>query len=544
MSEISESEFHSVKLLPSPFTNFNILPQNSDELDSLPSRFSKSVDFKLTIGDKTHFKRFVYVSIFILVFVPALILLLLFLTHKKQSDDEPPKNLTLALNQALLFFDAQKSGYLPENYSIAFRGNSGLNDGKEGNVNADLVGGYYDSGNNIKFSFSTAYTVTLLSWTVIEYHQKYADIGELDHINDLIKWGSDYLLKLFIPPNSNSNSAILYSQVGGNGNGTNQENDAKCWQKPEDMNYPRPVSVCDDTAADLAGEIVAGMSAASLVFTKDEEYSKKLVEKAEKLFSLSTRQSPTHKLGIYTENDLCGGQARDFYNSSGYIDEVVWGATWLFFASGNSSYLKYATDHFFAAEEEEMVSDKGIFYWNNKLTANAYAATASFLSKLYSDYLELLTRTSGSCSTDIFSTEMLQNFAMSQVNYILGDNPMKMSYMVGYGNHYPNHVHHRGASIPWAGEHHSCSEGNAYLKSEDRNPNNLLGAMVRGPDKNNVFLDDRAKPWLTEPSISSNAGLVAALIALHDPPISDTGAHLGIDKMGIFKSIHLTSTRP
>ena len=33
--------------------------------------------------------------------------------------------------------------------------------------------------NNIKFSFPTAYTVTLLSWTVIEYHEKYDDIGEL-----------------------------------------------------------------------------------------------------------------------------------------------------------------------------------------------------------------------------------------------------------------------------------------------------------------------------------------------------------------------------
>lgn len=78
----------------------------------------------------------------------------------------------------------------------------------------DLVGGFYDSGKNIKLSSTTAYTVTLLSWTVIEYHQKYADIGELDHVKDIIKWGSDYLLKLYVPPNNTSgSSAILYSQV-------------------------------------------------------------------------------------------------------------------------------------------------------------------------------------------------------------------------------------------------------------------------------------------------------------------------------------------
>ena len=87
-------------------------------------------------------------------------------------------------------------------------------DGNSSNPPADLVGGFYDSGNNIKFSFPKAYTVTLLSWTVIEYHEKYADIGELDHVKDIIKWGSDYLLKVFVPPNSSiSLSAKLYSQV-------------------------------------------------------------------------------------------------------------------------------------------------------------------------------------------------------------------------------------------------------------------------------------------------------------------------------------------
>ena len=77
----------------------------------------------------------------------------------------------------------------------------------------DLVGGFYDSGNNIKFSFPTAYTVTLLSWSVIEYHQKYDDIGELEHVKDIIRWGSDYLLKLFVAPNAASAAATLYSQA-------------------------------------------------------------------------------------------------------------------------------------------------------------------------------------------------------------------------------------------------------------------------------------------------------------------------------------------
>ena len=88
-----------------------------------------------------------------------------------------------------------------------------MQDGNSSNTHADLVGGFYDSGNNIKFTFPTAYTITLLSWSVIEYHQKYADIGELEHIKDVIRWGSDYLLKVFVAPNATSDPTILYSQA-------------------------------------------------------------------------------------------------------------------------------------------------------------------------------------------------------------------------------------------------------------------------------------------------------------------------------------------
>lgn len=128
---------------------------------------------------------------------------------------------------------------------------------------------------------------------------------------------------------------------------------------------------------------------------------------------------------------------------------------------------------------------------------------------------------------------------------------MKMSYMVGFGDKYPTHVHHRAASIPWDHLRHSCEEGDKWLNTKEANPNNILGAMVGGPDQNDIFLDERDKPWFTEPTISSNAGLVAALIAHHDPPIirhdhdssynasTSNGLNLGIDMIGIYENIHL-----
>lgn len=132
------------------------------------------------------------------------------------------------------------------------------------------------------------------------------------------------------------------------------------------MTYQRPASTCDITASDLAGEIVAALSAASLVFKDDQAYSKDLVDAAEKLFELATNVDST-KQGTYTTVDACGGEARNFYNSSGYLDELIWGGTWLFFATGNTSYLKDATKRYDDAEKDKIPFDEGIFYWNNKL---------------------------------------------------------------------------------------------------------------------------------------------------------------------------------
>lgn len=37
-------------------------------------------------------------------------------------------------------------------------------------------------------------------------------------------------------------------------------------------------------------------------------------------------------------------------------------------------------------------------------------------------------------------------WAMTQINYMLGDNNYHMSYEIGFGNNYSHHPHHRAAS--------------------------------------------------------------------------------------------------
>uniref|UniRef100_A0A166CQ50 Endoglucanase n=1 Tax=Daucus carota subsp. sativus TaxID=79200 RepID=A0A166CQ50_DAUCS len=80
--------------------------------------------------------------------------------------------------------------------------------------------------------------------------------------------------------------------------------------------------------------------------------------------------------------------------------------------------------------------------WNNL----QFVTSASFLMTVYSDYLTSARKTLRCPSGNVQPSQLL-SFAKSQVDYILGDNPRATSYMVGYGNNYPQQVHHRGSSI-------------------------------------------------------------------------------------------------
>ncbi|CAO2037009.1 unnamed protein product [Urochloa humidicola] len=75
-----------------------------------------------------------------------------------------------AFDKCLQFFEAQRSGKLPADHRVKWRGDSALTDGFSQGV--DLVDGYYDSGDHVKFGFPMAYAVTMLSWGVLEFNKE------------------------------------------------------------------------------------------------------------------------------------------------------------------------------------------------------------------------------------------------------------------------------------------------------------------------------------------------------------------------------------
>jgi hypothetical protein len=167
-----------------------------------------------------------------------------------------------------------------------------------------------------------------------------------------------------------------------------------------------------------------------------------------------------------------------------------------------------------------------------------YVAAAAFLSALYADYLATEEVPSYNCGPYKFPVDSLRNFSRTQIDYILGKNPLNMSYVVGYGDKYPQQVHHRAASIPKNGVRYGCQQGRQWLYKNAPNPHVIEGAMVGGPNKLDQYQDHRDSYGQAEATVAGNAALTAALIAL------STVTSTGIDANTMFGAIPQSTPSP
>jgi endoglucanase len=113
----------------------------------------------------------------------------------------------------------------------------------------------------MKFTFPMAFSMTVLSWGVLQYWETYEAIGELENVLDQIRWGADWLI------NANPRINELYAVVG------NPEVDHKYWGRAENNKDDRPAYKITRKApgSDLAAEVAAAMSAMSLIFRRNDE---------------------------------------------------------------------------------------------------------------------------------------------------------------------------------------------------------------------------------------------------------------------------------
>ncbi|XP_057865446.2 endoglucanase 20 [Cryptomeria japonica] len=448
-----------------------------------------------------------------------------------------------ALEKAILFFEGQRSGKLPSNQRVTWRGDSALSDGSLANV--DLRGGYYDAGDNVKFVWPMSFTVTMLSWAAVHYRPQLSQAEQLNNTLEAIRWGTDFIMKAHTSPTT------LWTQVG-DGN-----KDHGCWERAEEMDTARTLYKISSSSpgSEAAADASAALSSAAIVWKNyNSSYAGILLNFSQSLFNFANEYR-----GSYSAS--C-----PFYCSySGYNDELLWAAAWLYKATNDQTYLNFVVNN---QGWSQMMSE---FSWDNKFAGAQlllaqeflsgqkslekyktdadsficallpksptkqitttpggllfirdssnlqYVNTATFAMLVYSNIIKAAKVSSISCGGVSFKPSEIRSFAKSQVDYILGKNPMNMSYMVGVGSKYPQELHHRGASIPSIHvmpEKVDCNDGFSWYNKDSANPNVHTGALVGGPGSNDNFSDKRSDYSHLEPTTYMNAAFVGSLAAM------------------------------
>ena len=434
-----------------------------------------------------------------------------------------------ALQKSMFFYQAQIAGKKPSWSQVSWRGDAAMNDGAD--VGLDLTGGWFDAGDHVKFGFPMAFSTTMLAWGAVEYRDAYASSGQLTSFLNNLRVPNDYFIKAH--PSAN----VLYGQVG------KGDDDHKWWGPAEVMPMARPAYKIDATCggSDLAGETAAAMAASSIVFRPtDAAYADKLLTHAKQLYTFADTVRKA-----YSD---CITDAQNFYKSwSGYQDELVWGAIWLYRATNDAAYLAKAESMYDALGTEPQStthSYKWTIAWDNKqfgayvLLANLtgkqkyiddanrwldwwtvgvngekvryspggeavldswgslrYAANTAFVALVYGDM-----------TTDATRKARYHDFAVRQINYALGDNPRQSSYLIGFGANSPKNPHHRTAHGSWW--------DNMTVPADTRHV--LYGALVGGPSSpDDAYQDVRSDYVMNEVATDYNAGFTSALVRLY-----------------------------
>lgn len=428
-----------------------------------------------------------------------------------------------ALGESLLFYEAQRSGpHLPQyTWRVAWRKPAALGDGADAGV--DLSGGWFDAGDTVKFGLPMAYSAAMLGWSIADFPSAYQRAGELGYARDNLRFVLDYFLQAYRANGPGEADDRFFYQVGDVGA------DHAFWGPPEEMTMPRPAFACSATApcSEVTASTAAALAVGAMVFADaDPAYAARLLQAGRDLYAFADRYRSS---AGYT-------RANGFYTShSGYWDELAWGAMWLHLASNEPGYL----DKAIAAHAQAQDSTYWAHTWDNKMIGTTLLLARRTGNPIYAQRIEAhlehwiggLPRTPGGlvfldrwgslryATTTAFialaygtqlgdavKRDRYQRFALRQINYALGDNPRRSSYVCGFGANPPRNPHHRAA--------HDSPQHSIDIPALNRHE--LTGALVGGPASANDFdyADDRRDYVRNEVATDYNAGYTAALAAI------------------------------
>jgi len=439
-------------------------------------------------------------------------------------------NYAEALALSLYFFDSNACGSGITNGPLTWRGDCHTYDAAasvgslsgtarsvvdpDGDGKVDLSGGYHDAGDHIKFNLTIGFGMSSLAMSEYLNPGVYEACGCKDHLIYVLKRGCDYLMKTTFLDSSGNVAAIAHVVADG---GT----DHSYWTAPEEQTFARPAywltssannsPVCGEMAAALAGT-------AYVVKDTDPTYAAECLKYAKALVTFGK---------TYVGNE--GGGLSSFYGTdSQYQDEMAIAETWLWLCgegskptysvTGNGCYNNSLYDYYlycwdkvwqgyaammYKATGESSWASELAFELNNQggLSEGSYNANGWGASRY-------------NCAKQMVALALAKGDANSsyakgakyQMDYILGNNSLGYSFLIGYGSKWPTHVHHRAAN-PGGDGVTSAQNPEAWYTN--------YGMLVGGPDSSGNYQDHADSYQFTEGALDYNGCFALACAGLY-----------------------------
>lgn len=439
-----------------------------------------------------------------------------------------------ALKLSLYFFDANQCG--ADDNVLTWRGKchtydaeaslssaKGLSSSSVAAIKAanggldtvDVSGGYHDAGDHLKFSNTMGYSCTNLAWSYFENPDSYKETGSEDHLLYILKKMCDYFMKVTYLDDSGNVIAFCYMV------GDDQDHNIRTAPEVQTQNRPTYWADASNPSVDASGHMAAALAATSLAFRdKNADYADACLKYANALEKFTEKYPKATYEGIGS-----------YYSCGNIEDKVAWSDLWCAIANNNGklpdsyqaqytpsngvyngsiydywvyswdkvwggySALLYSMDpQKYSAHGSELVFDMDQLVGNKNQAyypvgggwgASRYNCAWQMYALTYAKY------TSGQ--------DKYNEYAQGQMDYLLGNNPANRSYLIGFGDSYPQHIHHRAAN-----------------PDKDTAKYILYGTLVGGPTDANGSYDDNTNSYsCTEPALDYNGCFALAIAGLY-----------------------------
>ena len=378
-------------------------------------------------------------------------------------------NYMEALAMSLYFFDSNACGSGITGGPLTWRGDCHTYDAEasvgdlggsakafvdpDGDGKVDVSGGWHDAGDHIKFNLTIGFALSSLGISDYINPGIYEKAGCRDHLEYEMRWGADYLMKTTFLDDSGKVAAVAHTVADG---GT----DHSFWSSPEVQTYERPIFwlTANDNNSSVSCEMAAGLGAAAYVFKdSDPEYSAKCAKYAKALLEFGTKHVGNNTGGI-------GG----FYSTDAqYQDEEAIAQAWLWIVGEGDKPTRVPKNKDYGGSQY----DGWVYSWDKLWQGYAtlmYKATgdSAFRDELIVEIDGQGGMKVGKYNTNGWGTSRINcaiqmdaytvadgdpnseyaQGAKWQLDYILGDNNLGYSFLLGFGDKWPVHIHHRAAN--------------------------------------------------------------------------------------------------